>query len=90
MKNKSIKFTSSYFFQQRKRFTFSGKKDSSEHLPEVVKPASVIEDILRWADDGGQMLPLYSQDNPSTSPESSEYRVNQGIEDNDKSDMVKG
>ena len=62
MKNKLIKFTSSYFFRQLKRFSFStSKKDSSEHLPEVVKTESVIEDILRWADDGGKMLPLNSQ-----------------------------
>ena len=62
MKINLIKFTASYFFRQRKRFSFfAGRQDASEQLPEVVKPESVIEDILRWADDGGKMLPLNSQ-----------------------------
>ncbi|HXQ34561.1 MAG TPA: hypothetical protein VN843_11165 [Anaerolineales bacterium] len=58
MKNKSLKLRSSYFFRQRKRFY---SRDSSKHMPELVKPESertesLIEDILRWADDGGRTL----------------------------------
>jgi hypothetical protein len=60
MKNKSLKLRLSYFFRQRKRIY---GQDSLENMPELVKPESertesVIEDILRWADDGGQILDL--------------------------------
>ena len=63
MKNKSLKLRSSYLFRQRKRIY---GKDSSEHMPELVKPESkrtesVIEDTLRWADDGGQISQPNSQ-----------------------------
>jgi hypothetical protein len=58
MKNKSLIRRSTYFFRQRKRIY---GKDLSENMPELVKPESertesVTEDILRWADDGGQTL----------------------------------
>ena len=63
MKNKSLKLRLSYFFRQR---IYS--KDSSENMPDLVKPESewertesIMEDILRWADDGGQILPRNSQ-----------------------------
>lgn len=63
MKNKSLKLRSSYFFKRRKRIY---GKDLSEHMPELVKPKSertesVIEDILRRADDGKPRLPPNSQ-----------------------------
>jgi hypothetical protein len=58
MKNKSSNQRLSYFFRQR----IPGK-DSSDNRLELVKreseweaAESVREDILRWADDGGQML----------------------------------
>ena len=63
MKKKSLKLRLSSFFGQRIR-----SKDSSDYLPELIKPEpqwkraeSVIEDILRWADDGGKMLDLGSR-----------------------------
>jgi len=66
MQNKSLRLRLSSFFRQR----IDGK-DSSENMPELVKPKSewertesVIEDILRWADDGGQIWPPNSQGTP--------------------------
>ena len=60
MKKKSQKRRSSYFFGQRIH-----SKGLSSHMPELIKPESewertegVIEDLLRWADDGGNMLDL--------------------------------
>jgi len=60
MKNKSVKLGLTYFF----RHHIHGE-DSSGNLLRVVKPESerertesVIEDILRWADDGGQKIDL--------------------------------
>jgi hypothetical protein len=60
MKIKSFDHSLRYFFTPR----IHGH-DSSDKLPELVKPDSewergenAIEDILRWADDGGQMLDL--------------------------------
>ena len=71
MKNKSLLLRLSYFFRQRKRIY---GKDLSENMPELVKPESerterVIEDILCWADDGGQILQPNSQRKPATAPE---------------------
>ena len=68
MKNESLKLRSSFFFRHRKRFY---SRDSSKHMPELVKPESertesVIEDILRWADDGGRTLS--QSDRVSTPP----------------------
>ena len=60
MKKKSLKRRWPYFFGQR----IHGSA-SSGNMPELIKPESGwqraeggIEDILRWADDGGQMLDL--------------------------------
>ena len=60
MKKKSSKLRSPYFFGQRVH-----SEDSSGRLPELIKPESEwdhaesgMEDILRWADDGGKMLDL--------------------------------
>jgi hypothetical protein len=62
MKNKSLKLGLTYFFRQH----IHGN-DSSGNLLGLVKPESerertesVIEDILRWADDGGQKIDLDS------------------------------
>jgi len=60
MKKKSLKLKLPYFFGQQIH-----RADSSGNMPELIKPASGweraesgIEDILRWADDGGKMLDL--------------------------------
>ena len=57
MKIESLKLKLSYFFKQRIR-----GRDSSSNMLELVKPESewkrterLIEDILRWAHDGGRM-----------------------------------
>ena len=94
MKNKSLKLRLSHLFRQQEqilsRDVSQAGRDSVE--PEVDGNESIVEDILRWADDGGQMLPLYIQGKPGTSPGSSEYRIriNEGNEDKDESDVVKG
>ena len=80
MKNKSLKLRSSYFFRQRKRIY---GKDLSENMPELVKPESerterVIEDILRWADDGGQILQPNSQGKPGYSSGTGKGMMNEG------------
>jgi len=80
MKNKSPKLRSSYFFRQRKRIY---GKDLSENMPELVKPESerterVIEDILRWADDGGQILQPNSQGKPGYSSGTGKGSMNEG------------
>jgi len=80
MKNKSLKLRSSYFFRQRKRIY---GKDLSENMPELVKPESerterVIEDILRWADDGGQILQPNSQGKPGYSSGTGKGSMNEG------------
>jgi len=80
MKNKSLKLRSSYFFRQRKRIY---GKDLSEKMPELVKPESerterVIEDILRWADDGGQILQPNSQGKPGYSSGTGKGSMNEG------------
>jgi len=58
MKNKSSNRRGLSYFRQR----IHGK-DSSDNMLELEKPESarertesVLENILRWADDGGQML----------------------------------
>ena len=64
MKKKSLKLRWPYFFGQRIHGSDSSGPDN---MPELIKPesdwqraenVSVIEAILRWADDGGQMLDL--------------------------------
>ena len=83
MKNKSLKLRLSHFFVQREQISSRDVSQAGRNLvdPEVDRNESIIEDILRWADDGGQMLPLYIQDNPGTSPGSSEYRINKVAEE---------
>lgn len=60
MKKKSLKRRSPYFFGLG--FHRTG---SSSHMPELIKSESELqrvetslEEILRWADDGGKMLDL--------------------------------
>jgi hypothetical protein len=60
MKKKSLKLRLPYFFGQRIH-----RRDSSGNMPELIQPEtelqraeSGIEDVLRWADDGGKMLDL--------------------------------
>jgi hypothetical protein len=67
MRKKSVKRRWPYFFGQQIHGSKSG------NLPELIKPESgwpkaesVIEDILRWADDGGKMLDL---ENHATRPD---------------------
>lgn len=69
MKKKSLNLRLRYFFGQRIH-----RKDSSGHMPELIKPESewkgaegLIEELLRWADDGGKMLDLESQTTRSDS-----------------------
>jgi hypothetical protein len=71
MKNKSFKLGLPYFFRRQLQ-----SKVSSGNILESLTPESewdrtenVIEDILRWADDGGQMLELgnlTARSNPDT------------------------
>ena len=82
MKNKSLKLRLSDFFRQR----IDGR-DSSENMPELVKPKSewertesVIEDILRWADDGGQIWPANSQGTPGYGSGTGKRMMNEGKE----------
>ncbi|HUE97739.1 MAG TPA: hypothetical protein VMN99_00715 [Anaerolineales bacterium] len=78
MKNKLMELGLSYFLRQR-----THGRDSSDNMPELVKPESereraisVMEDILRWADDGGQML---GPDNrtAASNPETARERANE-------------
>ncbi|HET9905233.1 MAG TPA: hypothetical protein VFQ23_01290, partial [Anaerolineales bacterium] len=80
---KSLKLRLSHFFVQREQILSRDVSPAGRDLvaPEVDGNESIVEDILRWADDGGQMLPLYIQGNPGTSPESSEYRINKKAEE---------
>jgi hypothetical protein len=62
MKKKLLKLGLPYFFRQRIHY-----KDSSGNMLKWGKPESegertesVMEGILRWADDGGQMMDLGS------------------------------
>jgi hypothetical protein len=62
MKKKSLKLRWPYFFGQRIHGLLSS---GSGNMPELIKPESEwqraesgIEDLLRWADDGGKMLDL--------------------------------
>jgi hypothetical protein len=69
MKNRSSKLRLPDFFRQR----LPGKV-ASGHMPKLGKSESegleaesLMEDILRWADDGGQMLDLGNSQYPSNS-----------------------
>ena len=60
MKKKSLKLRWPYFFGQRSHNLLSS---GSGNVPELIKPEwqraeNRIEDLLRWADDGGKMLDL--------------------------------
>ena len=83
MKNKSLKLRLSHFFVQREQISSRDVSQAGSDLvdPKVDGNESIIEDILRWADDGGQMLPLYIQGNSVTSSGSSEYRINTKAEE---------
>jgi hypothetical protein len=70
MKNRSFDDGLTYFFSRR----IHGR-DSSNDMHELAKPESesektesVIEDILRWADDGGKMLDIDWQPNSQVQP----------------------
>jgi hypothetical protein len=80
MRNKSIKLRLAYFLRPRLR-----RRDSSDALSGFVSPASgwertesVIEDILRWADDGGQMLDIDNLPYPSNISNTPEQSDNHG------------
>jgi hypothetical protein len=60
MKDKSLKLRLSFLFKQR----IPGR-DSSENVLELEKTKRVIEDILRWADDGGQIAGIGNAPRPS-------------------------
>ena len=60
MKDKSLKLRLSSLFRQR----IPGR-DSSEDMLELEKAERVIEDILRWADDGGQIVGIDIAPRPS-------------------------
>lgn len=77
MKNKSLKLGLPYLFRR----PLHGKV-SLDTIRESLKPASewdktenVIEDILRWADDGGKMLDLGNRPDSST-PDAAANRAN--------------
>jgi len=55
MKNKSATHELSYFFRQQ----IYGKHTGN--LLELEKSKGVLENILRWEDDGGQMLDAVNQ-----------------------------
>jgi hypothetical protein len=60
MKDKSLRLRLSSLFRQR----IPGR-DSSEDMLELEKSEYVIEDILRWADDGGLILGIGNTPRPS-------------------------
>jgi hypothetical protein len=62
MPKKPLRLRWPYFFGHQKH---SSSPSSSGTLPELIKPESewpraerLLEDILRWADDGGKILDL--------------------------------
>lgn len=64
VKKKPLKLRWPHFFGQRIHGSDSDSGRSG-NMPELIRPESkwpkaesVIEDILRWADDGGKMLDL--------------------------------
>jgi hypothetical protein len=78
VKKKPLKLRLSSFFGQRIH-----RAGPSGNLPALIKPESVgeiadraIEDILRWADDGGKMLDLGSRTTRSD-PQDARERRNQ-------------
>jgi hypothetical protein len=78
MKKKSLKLRLAYFFGQRIR-----SAHSSGHMPKLIKPESqgegaesVIEAILRWADDGGKSLELVGNQTAKANPDTAWNRNN--------------
>jgi hypothetical protein len=78
MKNRSFDDGLTYFFSRR----IHGR-DASNNMLESLKPESewdrtenVMEDILRWADDGGKMLDIDWQPNSQVQPGRSAERIN--------------
>jgi hypothetical protein len=76
MKKKSLKLRLPYFLGQRIHLV-----DLSGNMPESIKPVSgwergdrAMEDILRWADDGGKMLDLGKRTNRSDPQDTRERR----------------
>jgi hypothetical protein len=81
MKKKSLKLRLPYFFGQRIHLV-----ESSGNLPALIKPDSGwdrarggIEDILRWADDGGKMLDLGKRTTRSNPDTPQERATNDGM-----------
>ena len=79
MKKKSLKLRWPYFFGQRNHGLLSS---GSGNMPELINPVSKweevesgIEDLLRWADDGGKMLDLETR-TTWTSPDAARERRN--------------
>jgi hypothetical protein len=73
-----LKLRLPYFFGQRNPGT-----TSAGNVPELIKPESVwervdsgIEDLLRWADDGGNMLDLEKR-RARSNPEDAQERRNE-------------
>ena len=60
MKDKSLKLRLSSLFRQQ----IPGR-DSSENMLELEKAERVIEDILHWAGDGGQIAGIGNTPRPS-------------------------
>jgi hypothetical protein len=60
MKDKSLRLRLSSLFRQ----PIPGR-DTSEDMLEFEKAERVIEDILRWADDGGLLLGIGNPSRPS-------------------------
>jgi hypothetical protein len=62
MKNKSLKPGLPYLYRRQLhgKVSLDTTRQSLKPESEWERPENVIEDILRWADDGGQMLDLGS------------------------------
>jgi hypothetical protein len=66
MRKKMVKRRWPYFFGQRSHGSKSGNMpELIKHPSEWPNAESLIEDILRWADDGGKMLDLENYTTPS-------------------------
>lgn len=89
MKKKSLKRRLPYFFGQH-----VPGSTSSGAMPELIKPEAglqrieiTMEDILRWADDGGNMLgpgnrtAVSNFDAPEEGSNKPQYQRNKGHED---------
>lgn len=78
MKKKSLKLRWPYFFGQRIHGLLSS---GSGNMPKLINPVSEwqraesgIEDLLRWADDGGKMLDLENRTTMSSPDAAREQR----------------